>query len=74
MHYLLKTVKGRNKMSKENLTKEEKAQAKADKKYAKLEAKYDKAYDRKDALNEQIDALKTEILNESDQKKKKKLL
>ena len=60
-------------MSKENLTKEEKAQAKADKKYAKLEAKYDKAYDRKDALNEQIDALKTEILNESDQKKKKKL-
>lgn len=60
-------------MSKENLTKEEKAQAKADKKYAKLEAKYDKAYDRKDALNEQIEALKTEILNETDQKKKKKL-
>lgn len=60
-------------MSKENLTKEEKAQAKADKKYAKLEAKYDKAYDRKDALNEQIEALKAEILNETDQKKKKKL-
>ena len=55
------------------LTKEEKAQAKADKKFAKLEAKYDKAYDRKDALNEQIEALKTDILNEPDQKKKDKI-
>ena len=55
------------------LTKEEKAQARADKKFAKLEAKYDKAYDRKDALNEQIEALKADILNESDQKKKDKI-
>ncbi|WP_177918877.1 peptidylprolyl isomerase [uncultured Eubacterium sp.] len=60
-------------MSKENLTKEEKAQAMADKKYAKLEAKYDKAYDRKDSLNKQIEELKKEILNEPDQKKKTKL-
>ena len=36
-------------MSKENLTKEEKAQSKQDNKYAKLEAKYDKAYERKDS-------------------------
>lgn len=55
------------------LTKEEKAQARADKKFAKLEAKYDKAYDRKDALNEQIEALKADILNEPDQKKKDKI-
>lgn len=60
-------------MSNENLTKEEKAQAKQDKKFAKLEAKYDKAYERKDALTEQIESLKSEILDENDQKKKKKL-
>lgn len=42
-------------------------------KLAKLEAKYDKAYERKDALAEQIEALRKEILNESDQKKKNKL-
>lgn len=60
-------------MSKENLTKEEKAQAKQDNKYAKLEAKYDKAYERKDSLTQQIESLKTDILNESDQKKKDKL-
>ena len=60
-------------MSNENLTKEEKTQAKKDKKYAKLEAKYDKAYERKDSLTQQIESLKADILNENDQKKKDKL-